>query len=105
MLFSLAGANAAGLTLFDPTTGNTISVPTQGTNFITLTPTVTNGVVYGGGGAGTDTTQGSVNQVFAIRVDQAVQQLREFVVDSQLMQDFDDPSQPSRSGPTRQPPC
>ena len=29
-------------------------------------------------------------QVFGIRVDQAVQELRDFIVDSQLMQDFDD---------------
>jgi len=31
-------------------------------------------------------------QVFGIRVDQAVQELRDFIVDSQLMQDFDEPA-------------
>ena len=40
--------------------------------------------------------------MFGIRVDQAVQELRDFIVDSQLMQDFDDPSaahaQPQRRG-------
>ncbi len=43
------------------------------------------------------TASGPVAQVFGIRVDQAVQELRDFIVDSQLMQDFDDPSAPTHN--------
>jgi len=44
-----------------------------------------------------DASSGARAQVYAIRADVAVQGLRDFVVDSQLMQDFDDPSQPTHN--------
>jgi hypothetical protein len=96
VLFSVVNGNEPpGLMVFDPTSGNTISIPTQGTEIIGLAPTAASGVVYAGGGTFSDTSTQLTAQVFAIRVDQAVQELRDFIVDSQLMQDFDDPSQPS----------
>ena len=97
VLFSVADSPQPALLVFDPTSGNIVAVPTQGTNFISLSTTVTNGVVYGGGGPGSGTASGPVAQVFGIRVDQAVQELRDFIVDSQLMQDFDDPSAPTHN--------
>ena len=96
VLLSVADARQPGLLVFDPTSGNVVSIPTQGTYFLTLS-TVSNGVVYGGGtlvNSGQGTPQA---QVFAINVDAAVQELRDFVIDSQLQQDFDDPSQPTHN--------
>ncbi|MBV9172420.1 MAG: PQQ-like beta-propeller repeat protein [Chloroflexi bacterium] len=96
VIFSQAGATDPGLIVYDPASGNQILVPTQGTNFIALAAAAPEGVVYGGGGVATEaSSQTPVAQLFGIRVDEAVQQLRDFVVDSQLMQDFDDPSQPT----------
>ncbi len=98
VLLSVANATQPGLLVFDPTSGNTISVPTQGTTFSNLSGSVSNGVVYGGGAPTYEASSDvPVGQVFGIRVDEAVQELRDFVVDSQLMQDFDDPSQPTHN--------
>jgi hypothetical protein len=100
VLLSLADQNATqpGLLAFDPTSGNVATLPTQGTAFIGLTRSVSNGVVYGGGVAAAGTNPGvPAAQIFAIRVDAALQGLRDVVVDSQLMQDFDDPSQPTHN--------
>jgi len=73
---------------YDPDNGNHASVPTGVTSITTLSPTVINGVVYAGGwGVG-------VTQVFGIRVDELPQALRDFVIESQMMQDPD----PSGSG-------
>ena len=44
---------------FDPTSGNIATIPTQGTTFVALTPTVTNGVMYGGGRPLQATTPGT----------------------------------------------
>jgi hypothetical protein len=95
LLSVVNGPEPPGLMVFDPTSGNTISIPTQGTQLVGLGPTATNGVVYAGGGTFSGNSTQLTAQVFAIRVDQAVQELRDFIVDSQLMQDFDDPSQPT----------
>ena len=93
VLVSVTGATQSALLVVDPSSQMVVTVPTQGTNLISLSTTVTNGVVYGGGG---QVNSGSANapsaQVFGIRVDQAVQELRDFIVDSQLMQDFDEPA-------------
>jgi hypothetical protein len=93
------GANSAGLVVFDPTSGGQVTIQTQGTGVTTLSRLVTNGVVYAGGGAkgNTAVTTQTYAQVFAIRVDEAIQDLRSVIVDSQLMQDFDDPSQPTHN--------
>jgi hypothetical protein len=68
---------------YDPDNGNHASVPTGLTQITTLSPSVTNGVVYADGwGAG-------LKQVFGIRVDELPQVLRDFVIGSQMMQDID----------------
>jgi hypothetical protein len=93
VLFSVTGSSQSALTVFDPSNGNMIAVPTSLTHLIGLSSRVSNGVVYAGGGREGSVGGPSAAQVFAIRVDEAVQELRDFIVDSQLMQDFDDPSQ------------
>jgi len=85
------GAN--NLVAFDPATGNVAGVPTAQTAPVTLSKRVTNGVVYVAGTGTVNATQ-QLPQVLGIRVDQAVQSLRAFVIESQLMQDFDDQSKP-----------
>jgi hypothetical protein len=91
VLVSITGSTQSSLLVVDPSSQMVVTVPTQGTNLISLSTTVANGVVYGGGGQ-VNSGSGSAPsaQVFGIRVDQAVQELRDFIVDSQLMQDFDD---------------
>jgi hypothetical protein len=79
---------------FDPTSGSTLSIPTPGTTLLALSPAVTNGNIYAGGFGTFNSTS---YQVYSLRVDNAVQSLRDFIVDSQLMQDFDDPSQPTHN--------
>ncbi len=95
VLLSVWDQNASlpGLLAFDPTSGNVTTIPTQGTALVTLS-SPTNGVIYGGGSvAVANTSSATPAQVYAIRVDGALQGLRDFIVDSQLLQDFDDPSQ------------
>jgi hypothetical protein len=98
ILLSVWDQNASlpGLLAFDPTSGNTTTIPTQGTALLTVTQP-TNGVIYAGGSAWASAAAGANAQVYAVRVDAALQGLRDFVVDSQLMQDFDDPSQPTHN--------
>ena len=93
------GASDPGLLAFDPTSGNVATIPTQGTTLrrACREPSATASCTPGGAFAGTTNTGVSAAQVFAIRVDAALQGLRDFVIDSQLMQDFDDPSQPTHN--------
>ena len=73
---------------YDPTNGNHASIPTGVTSISMLSPTVNNGVVYAGG-TGISNGQEPV-QVFGIRVDGLPQALRDFIIESQLMQDPDE---------------
>src|ERR1700716_3676181 len=66
-----------GLFVFSPATGNAIAIPTRLTTPYVLSGTVTNGVLYVGGTT-LNVGQGP-SQIFAIRVDQAVQDLRDFI--------------------------
>jgi outer membrane protein assembly factor BamB len=90
------------LWIFDPSQpagqANPASVDTGQTTIAQLSATVTNGVVYAAGSADWSPSQPAINpaagQVFAINLDRATQALRDFIIESQLMQDFDDPPQP-----------
>jgi len=73
---------------YDPDSGNYASIPTGVTNITMMSPTVNNGVVYAGGTG--ITSPGNPVQVFGIRVDALPQALRDFVIESQLMQDPDE---------------
>jgi hypothetical protein len=80
----------AGLLAYDPATGHTVATATGRTSLTALSPAVADGVLYAGGGwSGDGTGTGVVAQVLGIRVDEAVQGLRDFVAESALLQDFD----------------
>ncbi|UBF29989.1 PQQ-like beta-propeller repeat protein (plasmid) [Kovacikia minuta CCNUW1] len=75
---------------YDPDNGNLAQLPTGTTSFFSISP-LNNGVVYTGGPGSTNTN--SVPQVFAIRVDMLVQGLRDFIIESQMMQDPEEPAE------------
>jgi hypothetical protein len=77
---------------YDPKAGQHAAVPTGVTYIWNLSQGTTNGVVYVSGG-GNSTPDGQVSQVFGIRVDELPQALRDFIIESQMMQD-PDPSAP-----------
>ncbi|MBV9582118.1 MAG: PQQ-binding-like beta-propeller repeat protein, partial [Chloroflexi bacterium] len=83
------------LVAFDPDSGNLSSLDTAQTAIAAFSRTVTNGVLYA---AGTFTIGSAdptlVPQALGIRVDELVQDQRDFIVESQLMQDFDGPQTP-----------
>ena len=106
VLFAAAlNAGQHRLWIFDPSQpagqANPASVDTGQTTITQLSATVTNGVVYAAGSADWSPSEPAINpatgQVFAINVDRATQALRDFIIESQLMQDFDDPPQPQAS--------
>ncbi len=77
---------------FDPDNGNFATLPTGATTIAALSKTVTHGVLYAAGLIENDATTGTqFPQVFGIRVDQLVQAERDFIIESQLMQDPQDP--------------
>lgn len=88
-----ADANAIpSLYGFSPDNGNVAALPTGATTISALSPTVTHGVLYAAGVIENDaTTATQFPQVFAIRVDALVQAERDFIIESQLMQDPQDP--------------
>ncbi len=91
-------AGTARLLAFDPNSGNVVATPTGLTTPVTISRQVSNGVLYVGGLVTLNAP--TLPQVFGIRVDEAVQGLRDFVVESQLMQDFD-PAPADRGGLAR----
>ena len=107
-VFDPSGALPPSLHGYGPDTRNNASLPTGVTSISTLSPSVTNGVIYAGGSA-LSTTGDNPVQVFGIRVDTLPQALRDFVIESQMMQDPDeqapggdlsdraDPTPPSRA--------
>lgn len=76
---------------FDPTSGIIAAVPTGATRVVALSKSVTNGVIYAAGFIDDNQPDGSFPQIFAIRVDQLAQAERDFIIESQLMQDPQDP--------------
>jgi hypothetical protein len=80
---------------YDPKAGQHAAVPTGVTYVWNLSQGTTNGVVYAAGGGGSGSTPGGVPagqvpQVFGIRVDDLPQALRDFIIESQMMQDPDE---------------
>jgi hypothetical protein len=73
---------------YDPDNGNLTLLPTGTTAFFSISPLNNNGVIYTGGPGSTSTK--SVPQVFGIRVNMLVQALRDFIIESQLLQDPDE---------------
>ncbi|HVG98128.1 MAG TPA: hypothetical protein VNK05_14570 [Chloroflexota bacterium] len=79
------------LLTFDPSNGNVFATPTGATWLTNLSASVADGVLYAAGAASGSGPIGVTIpiQVFGVRVDEVVQGLRDFVVESVLMQDFD----------------
>jgi hypothetical protein len=81
----------AGLYNFSVATGTVAGDIETGTTQLTaLTPQTNNGVIYG---VGSKIVGTEFAQVFGIRVDQLVQDERDFIIEADLMQDFDSTSQ------------
>jgi hypothetical protein len=95
VLFGAVGPASTELWVFDPSRpageANPVSVSTGQTRVSQLSASITNGVVYAAGATYWDPAQTAAGQVFAIYIDRATQALRDFIVESQLMQDFDEP--------------
>ena len=97
-VFDPTGTLPSGLWGYDPANRNIASVATGITYVNVLSPSVTNGVIWAGGTA--VVAKGDVpSQVFGIRVDELPQALRDFIIESQLMQDPD----PSATGGSTDP--
>ena len=73
---------------YDPASGRHAAVPTGVTYIWNLSQGVSNGVVFAAGG-GAPINGDQVSQVFGIRVDALPQALRDFIIESQMMQDPD----------------
>jgi hypothetical protein len=84
-------AGPSSLLVFDPSSGRVASIPVPDTAVTKFSKSVVNGVVYAAGDRATQ----AVPRAFAMRVDAATQALRDFIVESQLMQDFDGQSTPN----------
>lgn len=69
---------------------NPASLATGQTSITLLSRTVTNGVIYAAGNVGINPNDTGSGQVFAINIDRATQALRDLIIESQLMQDFDE---------------
>jgi hypothetical protein len=88
--FQPGDPNGAKLMGFDPDNGNVAALPTGATTVTGLSKTATNGVVYCYGQF-TLNTAGLRPQAFGLRIDQLPQAERDFIIESQLMQDPQDP--------------
>jgi hypothetical protein len=96
LLFGTVGAASHELWIFDPSQpvgqANPASVATGQTRVAQLSGVAPNGVIYvAGADDWAPAPRPPAGQVFAINIDRATQALRDFIVESQLMQDFDDP--------------
>lgn len=74
---------------FDPDTGNLASLVAGDTQITALSQGLSNGVLYAGGVSATVSAL-ELSQLFALRVDDLVQATRDFIIESQLMQDPDE---------------
>jgi hypothetical protein len=94
VLFGTLGPNSRQLWIFDPSqpagAANPASVATGQTAIAQISAAVTNGVIYAAGDTGWNPNNKAAGQVFAINLDRATQALRDFIIESQLLQDFDD---------------
>lgn len=82
-------ATSGSLYGFDPDNGNVASIQTGVTLITALSEGVTNGVVYASGTIASLGSAKGFSQVFGLRVDALPQALRDFVIESQMMQDPD----------------
>lgn len=93
VLYGAFGPGRNQLYLFDPSEplgdANPAVIELGQTSPKILSEVTANGVVYVAGDASISNSQAS-GQVFAINIDRATQALRDFIIESQLMQDFDD---------------
>lgn len=85
IVFSGRKGSSNSVWIYDPTTTNLVQIDTDQL-LATQLAVDENGVLYAAGNPGT-----AFGQVYAIRIDQVMQQERSFIVDSELMQDFDEP--------------
>lgn len=88
-VFDNAGALQPSLYGFDPDNGNSASVPTGVTTITAIVPGASNGMVYVGGSPDYANPGNQPLQVMGIRVDELPQAARDFVIESQMMQDPD----------------
>lgn len=72
------------LIFFSPGSGNTVTLPTNQTGFMAVSEVTVDNLLYGGGAG----TTSSLGQVFGVRTD-AISALRDFAIESQMMQDYD----------------
>jgi outer membrane protein assembly factor BamB len=86
LVFSGQRNNTNAVWIYDLSSGDLAQVGTDQLLATQLTVDE-NGVLYAAGNPGT-----SFGQVYAIRIDDVLQQERSFIVDSELMQDFDEPA-------------
>ena len=78
---------AQSVTGFDPDNGLSAGIATGVTSIYALSRDANNGVIYAGGSTA---VAGAISQVFGIRIDSLPQTLRDFVIESQMMQDPDE---------------
>lgn len=94
VVFGSFGPASHQVWIFNPNepagAANPAAVDTGQTAITLLSRTVTNGVIYAAGDVGINPNDHGSGQVFAINIDRATQALRDFIIESQLMQDFDD---------------
>ncbi|MGE0274453.1 MAG: hypothetical protein AB7G68_07895 [Nitrospiraceae bacterium] len=101
VLFGVYDPTAAlppSLYAYDPENHNHAAVQTGVTGVNVLSASATNGVVYAGGVLDANNTN-QIPQVFGIRVDELQQALRDFIIESQLMQDPDPTAQGGSTDP------
>jgi hypothetical protein len=104
LCFGTLGPAARQLWIFNPSEppgqANSASVNTGQTAITQLSGSISNGVIYAAGNSQFNPDNRAAGQVFAINVDTATQALRDFIIESQMMQDFDDPPQGQTDPPT-----
>ena len=84
-------ARAGGLYGFDPVSGNSAYLATGATQILSLSAGATNGVIYAAGTDEDTVSQATFGQVWGIRIDPLTKGQRDFIIESQLMQDPQDP--------------
>jgi len=86
IVFSGRTGSSNSIWIYDPVTTDLVQIDTDQL-LATQLAVDTNGVLYAAGNPGT-----AFGQVYALRIDAILQAERDFIVDSELMQDFDEPA-------------
>jgi outer membrane protein assembly factor BamB len=95
LVFSGRQGSRNSIWIYDPLTADLVQIDTDQL-LATQLVVDENGIVFAAGNPGA-----SFGQVYAFRIDQVLQQERAFIVDSELMQDFDEPSAGSLTATAR----